>query len=262
MTRQFDEGVRDVMRVLGLAALVGSAATFGVKAINKELEKSFAPTQVKIEALKQAEEEATEPEIKEVIRQAAILVKPSASAIDKINKMYNQKVSKREVIEMAKPYIIQHEIYGNDIRSKINSKFLTAYKDDAKIPNWTIGIGHKVLPGEPKVITAEQALEIFDKDLNRVYDTNERIFGDTWNDLSPDMKVALMDASFRGEIKKDYAWPRYIKARKFNQAANEYLNSNEYRSRLAKGNNDSVVRRNNSNAAIFRGEGKVKDFIR
>lgn len=262
MTRQFDEGVRDVMRTLGLAALVGSAATFGIKAINKELEKSFAPTEVKVEALKQAEEEATDPEIKEVIRQAAVLVKPSASAIDKINKINNQNLSKRQVIEMAKPYITQHEIYGNDIRSKDNEKFLKAYRDDAISPNWTIGIGHKILPGEPRAITAEQALEIFDKDLNRVYDTIERIFGDTWNDLSPDMKVALMDAGFRGEIRKSYKWPRYIKARNFNQAAREYLNSDEYRLRLAKGNNDSVVRRNNSNAAIFRGEGKVKDFIR
>ena len=74
MTEQFDEGVRDVMRSVGLAALIGSAAVFGVKAINKALEQSNAPQQEKMQALQQAAAKTTNPVAKQAIKQAAIQV--------------------------------------------------------------------------------------------------------------------------------------------------------------------------------------------
>jgi hypothetical protein len=258
MTEQFDEGVMDIMRSVGLAALIGSVATYGVKAINKELEKSMAPSQEKIQALQQAATQTSDPVAKQAIKQAAVLVKPNKP-------LPSQHIQKRssdeDIISRAKPYITQHEIYGTDIYSKSNAKFLTVRPDDAKAGNPTIGIGHKVLPGDPTSITPKQALAIFDRDIRLKYSDIKRIFAPVWNKLSDDQKIALLDAHFRGEIKSTYKWPVYLKKGLFKRAAAEYLNSAELKERQATGRGGSVAKRNRSNSLIFSGKAKISDFI-
>ena len=54
MTEQFDEGYKEAMRRLSLASIMAAAATFGIKAINKELEKSYASPIEVVQALKEA----------------------------------------------------------------------------------------------------------------------------------------------------------------------------------------------------------------
>lgn len=259
MTEQFDEGVRDVMRSVGLAALIGSAAVFGVKAINKALEQSTAPQQEKMQALQQAAAETTNPTAKQAIKQAAILVKPNKSLIHQ--RLLHSQSSDDVIINKAKPYIMQHEIYGTNIYSKANAKFLTAYSDDAKARNLTIGIGHKILPGDPTTITPKQALQMFDKDLRLKYNDIKRIFKSVWPSLSDDQKIALLDAHFRGEIKSTYKWPVYIKKGLFKKAAAEYLDSAELKGREAAGRGGSVAVRNKRNSLIFAGRAKISDFL-
>lgn len=259
MTEQFDEGVRDVMRSVGLAALIGSAAVFGVKAINKALEQSTAPPQEKIQALQQAAAEATTPVAKQAIKQAAILVKPNKVLMQQ--RLLPKQSSDDVIINKAKPYIMQHEIYGTNIYSKANAKFLTAYSDDAKARNPTIGIGHKILPGDPITITPKQALQMFDKDLRLKYNDIKRIFKSVWPSLSDDQKIALLDAHFRGEIKSTYKWPVYIKKGLFKKAAAEYLDSAELKGREAAGRGGSVAVRNKRNSLIFAGKAKISDFL-
>lgn len=258
MTEQFDEGVRDVMRSVGLAALIGSAAVFGVKAINKALEQSNAPQQEKMQALQQAAAKTTNPAAKQAIKQAAILVKPN-------KQLYTQHIIKassdESIISRAKPYIMQHEIYGTNIYSKANAVLLKVRADDAKAGNPTIGIGHKVLPGDPTTITPDQALKMFDKDIRIKYNDIKRIFKSVWPSLSDDQKIALLDAHFRGEIKTKYKWPAYINKGLFTKAAAEYLNSNELKEREAAGRGGSVAKRNKRNSLIFAGKAKISDFL-
>lgn len=256
MTEQFDEGVKDIMRSIGLAALIGSAATYGIKAINKELEKSMAPPQEKIQALQQAAIQTSDPVAKQAIKQAAVLVKPNIPS-----QHIQKKSSDEDIISRAKPYITQHEIYGTDIYSKSNARFLTVRPDDAKAGNPTIGIGHKVLPGDPTSITPKQALTMFDKDIRLKYNDIKRIFAPVWHKLSDDQKIALLDAHFRGEIKSTYKWPVYLKKGLFKKAAAEYLNSTELKERKAAGRGGSVAKRNKSNSLIFSGKAKISDFL-
>ena len=267
MTEQFDEGVRDVMRVFGLAALIGSAAAFGVKSINKALEQSTAPPQEKMQALQQAAAETTNPTAKQAIKQAAILVKPNRAVLVKPNRelmqqrLMHTQSSDEVILSKAKPYIMQHEIYGTNIYSKANAKFLTAYSDDAKARNRTIGIGHKLLPGDSTTITPKQALQMFDKDLLLKYNDIKRMFKSIWPKLTDDQKIALLDAHFRGEIKLKYKWPAYMNKGLFKKAAAEYLNTAELKEREAAGRGGSVAVRNNRNSLIFAGKAKISDFL-
>lgn len=258
MTEQFDEGVMDIMRSVGLAALIGSAATYGVKAINKELERSIAPPQEKIQALQQAAATTTNTSARQAIKQAAVLVKSNKSLPQQ--PVY-KKASDEDLITRAKPYIMQHEIYGTNIFSNSNAAFLKVKPDDAKAGNPTIGIGHKVLPGDPTTITPQQALKMFDKDIRLKYSDIKRIFAPVWNKLTDDQKIALLDAHFRGEVKSSYKWPTYIKKGLFKKAASEYLDSTELKEREASGRGGSVARRNKSNSLIFAGKAKISDFI-
>ena len=259
MTEQFDEGVRDIMRSVSLAAIIGSAAVFGVKAINKALEQSMAPPQEKIQALQQAAAETTNPTAKQAIKQAAILVKPNRELTQQ--RLMHTQSSDEVILSKAKPYIMQHEIYGTNIYSKANAKFLTAYSDDAKARNATIGIGHKVLPGDPTTITPKQALKMFDKDLLLKYNDIKRMFKAIWPKLTDDQKIALLDAHFRGEIKLKYKWPAYMNKGLFKKAAAEYLNSAELKEREAAGRGGSVAVRNKRNSLIFAGKSKISDFL-
>lgn len=260
MTEQFDEGVRDIMRTISLAAIIGSAAVGGVKAINRALEQSMAPPQEKMQALQQAAEETTNPSARQAIKQAAILVKPNKELLQQ-RLLQAQQASDEAVLTKAKPYIMQHEIYGTNIYSKANAKFLTAYSDDAKARNLTIGIGHKVLPGESTTITPKQALEMFDKDLRLKYKGIKKIFNTIWPKLTEDQKIALLDAHFRGEIKLKYKWPAYMNEGSFKKAAAEYLNTTELKNRKAAGTGGSVEIRNNRNSLIFAGKSKISDFL-
>lgn len=259
MTEQFDEGIKDIMRSVSLAAIIGSAATLGVKGINKALEQSSAAPEEKIQALQQAAAETSIPAKKQAIKQAAILVKPNKALIQQYSlpKYSNDEI----ILNKAKPYIMQHEIYGTNIYSKANAKFLTAYSDDAKARNPTIGIGHKILPGEPTSITPEQALKIFDNDLRIKLNDIKRIFKGVWPNLSDDQKIALLDAHFRGEIKSTYKWPVYIKQGLFRKAAAEYLDSAELKKRKAAGRGGSVAVRNHRNSLILAGKAKISDFL-
>ena len=105
MTGQFDEGVKDIMRSIGLAAIIGSAAIYGTKAINKELEKSMSSPQEKIQALQQAATQTSDPTAKQAINQAAILVRPNKSL-----PLQDVRSSDEDIIKQSKPYIMQHEI--------------------------------------------------------------------------------------------------------------------------------------------------------
>lgn len=259
MTEQFDEGIKDIMRSVSLAALIGSTATFGVNAINKALEQSSAPSQEKIQALQQAAAETSNPTEKQAIKQAAILVKPNKALIQK--RLLHTHSSDDVILNKAKPYIMQHEIYGTNIYSKANAKFLTVGPDDAKARNPTIGIGHKMLPGDPNTITPKQALKMFDKDLRLKLNDLKRIFKDVWPNLSDDQKIALLDAHFRGEIRSTYKWPVYIKQGLFKKAAAEYLDSVELKQREAAGKGGSVAVRNKRNSLIMAGKAKISDFL-
>jgi len=273
MTQQFDEGVREILVALSLGT---TALT--TKYILNQLDKRPEPAQEKIEALGVLQKKA--PEAKQEIQQAKQVVAKKAEERPEVlfpktsPKPWNWDISTKEVIlDKAARYITPFEIYGSDFAAPENSKFRNPYEDDKKY--WTIGIGTLIgkgsykdklkflqdrkKQGKPSSITYEEAIEMFQTSLNKKYDLLERVFGDQWNTFSDEMKVALIDITYRGDLisrqtGKLLKFVGHIKNKKFKEAAAEYLNHKEYKKRLKEGR-DSVVRRMQSNYKIMKEEG-------
>ena len=176
---------------------------------------------------------------------------------------------RQQILRDAAAYITPFELYGG-IDSSENDKFMSPYQDDHKL--WTIGIGHllgkgtsndkaryiqqRKAAGKPVKLSRDEALSIFQKDLNRVYNTLLRVFGDQWYQFPDDLKVALVDVAFRGDLASRqtgrlHKFVGMLKRGEYKAAAEEYLDHKEYKKRVKKGE-DSVVRRMNSNHEIMR----------
>jgi GH24 family phage-related lysozyme (muramidase) len=267
--KQIDEGVKDLVMALLATAATGA----GLKYSYDQFNASKEPIEVKIQAAKQAKEISDDPQFDKTMD--AILKKyksaepekePEKAILVKPNKRYdpNPEVS----IEQFSKYIIPSEIYGNDLRDKSNRKFFKPYPDDVGL--WTIGIGHLIGKGSysdmqkfvaknGSSISIEQLLKMFDNDVKKHVDIAKNKFKNQWEEFSPDLKMALVDISFRGDLlnpksKDDFNFVKQIKNRKFKEAAVTYLDHTEYKARKAEGGKDGVVTRMNRNAKYIANE--------
>jgi GH24 family phage-related lysozyme (muramidase) len=282
MTQQFDEGVREIL--LGLVSL--GATAFEADYIFKHLNKRPESPKEKIEALEILQRKASSQEewmdiesVKDYIQKHKIQ-KPEILFPKTSKKPYGwddepvrDTSSKEDILKQAAKYITPFEIYGNDITTPENSKFVEPYQDDKKY--WTIGIGTLIgkgtprdrdhfiqerrRQGKPAKISHKEAIEMFEAGLNSKYNLLERVFKDQWDTFSDEMKVVLIDIAYRGDLisrqtGKIFKFVGHIKNKDFQKAAKEYLNHEEYKKRLREGNNDSVVRRMNSNYNIMKKE--------
>lgn len=211
----------------------------------------------------------------------------SPDSVEKVKKIVEKpKISKTnqvlpidknkqiEFYKRAKNYIEKNENHDLKIRNKW-------YKDNKGYP--TIGIGHLVLKsdidngilkkGEYKLdkkgnlvsvnISDERARQIFDLDLSKKLQMIKKQF--PRYDLYPEsVKIVLLDGFFRGDLagspsakaliktamefyfKKDYEKSQAY----LNAAANEYLDSEEYR--ISKKEKSGIYKRMNNNANILR----------
>lgn len=282
---QLDEGVREL--VLGLIGAASLAYPIG-KGVEKFLDGRDESKQEQIQALEIAEDRLNNPEFdraaKEIIvklkkeeqqespgpnasptrstfpRQIPVLVKPNLERI------------RQSVLEDAVEYIIPFELHGN-LNNPKNDEFMVPYQDDHKL--WTVGVGHLIGKGtsrdkenyikqrkdagKPVALTRSEAMSIFQKDLNRVYNTLLRVFGEKWYQFPNELKVALVDVAFRGDLAsrqtgKLHKFVGMLKRGEYKAAAEEYLDHEEYKKRVKEGV-DSVVRRMNSNHAIMKSIG-------
>lgn len=137
----------------------------------------------------------------------------------------------------------------------------TLYRDS--YGHWTIGIGHLVTPQElnkfkNKTLSQQEIMDLFNKDLNSKLQLAKQQFGSVFDTFSEDLKIAILDGYFRGDMPKSPNTIALLKQRKFKQAANEYLNNNEYRAALQPNSNaKGVAKRMQLNANIIFAEPQI-----
>lgn len=160
---------------------------------------------------------------------------------------------KDSFIKKAADYIKKHEGYRRRI-----------YDDGKKNPdgtiNWTIGIGHLLQRGEyekykDKELTDDEILALFDKDLRQKIAAARKEFGSQFDSFSDDLKVAIVDGYFRGDLPKSPRTIKLLKAGRFKEAAIEYLDHDEYRaSKSGKSGMGGIAPRMERNAQIMAAE--------
>lgn len=129
------------------------------------------------------------------------------------------------------------------------------YKDSKGF--WTIGIGHLVTPDEltyykGKTLSQGEIYSLFARDLQKKLALVKKHFP-KYNSYPDDLKIAILDGYFRGDLAHSDKTRALLNAGKFKAAAKEYLNHNEYRAALASGS--GVAPRMQRNAQIFARQG-------
>jgi GH24 family phage-related lysozyme (muramidase) len=244
----FDEGVKEIM--MSLFSL--GATAYEVDYVTQQLKNRPEPIEQKLEALSQAKK-----------------VKPNLSfdqAYQKLMDYYKTPQTPKQDVSLDEiaDYIIPSEIMGNDLNSPQNKKFFSPYKDDVGL--WTIGIGHLIGNGSDKDkkvfvskygnrLTSDQIKTMFKKDLVKHLNNAKSKFPTQWKNFSPNLQKVLVDISYRGDLfnpksTQDFEFLKSIRNNDFKTAAEQYLDHNEYKQRMAK-KTDGVVKRMDRNAKII-----------
>lgn len=240
MTQQFDEGVKEI--VLSLLSLAATA--YEADYLAKYLSKINDTPEHKVAAVQQAETIINSPKFDQAAKRVLVKLKhPTAAA----------SISDSALYDKAAKFVMANEIIGTNIRDKANDRFLSVHLDDAGIP--TIGIGHKMMPGDPKVLNHAQVEALFKKDLAKHFNIVKKMFNKQWNKLPADIKIALIDISYRGDLVPpeggEFNFVKLIKQGKYAAAAKQYLDHTEYRERKQVSKSNGVVKRMNKNAKII-----------
>lgn len=240
MTQQFDEGVKEI--VLSLLSL--AATSYEANYLAKYLSQINDTPEHKVAAVQQAETIINSPKFDQAAERVLVKLKqPTTTA----------KISDSDLYDMAAKFVMANEIIGTDIRAKVNDRFLTVHPDDAGID--TIGIGHKLMPGDPKVLNHAQVEALFKKDLAKHFNIVKGMFRAQWDKLPTNLKIALIDISYRGDLVPqkggEFNFIKLIKQGKYATAAKQYLDHTEYIKRKHKDKSNGVVKRMDKNAKII-----------
>lgn len=248
--------------VLGLLAI--GTAPYSASKIEDVLGKQPVPIEQKIDALQVADDILRSSNfhkaVEEYIQRLQGEDTPPESASDRnsIEDIPPPKSDSR-IKAIASTLIKPVEIYGTDISEPRNKRFLRPYKDDTGI--YTIGIGHKIGDGSRTdknkwvkkyghSISPKFAEKLFDKQLTYHLTRVKDIFGSTLNDVTDGQAGVLIDISYRGDLLPDMDWVKLLQKGKNIEAANEYLDHVEYKTRKKRGR-DGVVKRMERNAGIL-----------
>jgi len=292
---QYNEGVRAV-----LAAVIGLGSVgllYNIDAINRELQKRPESPSQKVQAIQQIDQQINSDEFHRVAAgvidkitkepQAADTDKSQPKAADKTPPAKSTQKDPKpaepvsaepqaddEVIgRLAATYILPSEIYGNNIHSRTNNKFMRPYRDD--VGKWTVGVGHligngsdadkkaflkdRAKKGLPSTMTRREALSLFDHDISERVPRVRKKFATQWPSLSNQLKAALVDIEYRGDLLKkgdgEFKWVELLKQGEYDKAAEIYLQHKEYRKRSNKNpKGDGVVKRMNRNSSAIAAE--------
>lgn len=292
---QYNEGVKAVLAaVIGLGSV---GLLYNIDAINRELQKRPESPSQKVQAIQQIDQQINSDEFHRVAAgvidkitkepQAADTDKPQPKAADKTPPAKSAKKAPKpaepmsaepqaedEVIgRLAATYILPSEILGNNIYSKANNKFMRPYRDDVK--KWTIGVGHLIGNGSdadmkafvkerankglPPTMTRREALNLFNHDVSIRVPRVRAKFAEQWPSLSNQLKAALVDIEYRGDLEKkgpgEFKWVELIRKGEYDKAAAAYLQHKEYKKRAKKKpKGDGVVKRMNRNSSVIAAE--------
>lgn len=203
--------------------------------------------------------------------------KPTFTIGKALKDIYSVFTPKDEaLISLASKFILPSEILGSDINNKANDKFMSPYQDDVK--KWTIGVGHLIGDGSDEAkeafvkkrkskglsptLSRKEALELFNKDVSKRVPRVKEMFSDQWSSMSNELKAALVDIEYRGDLQKKgegvFDWVQLIKDGKYKEASKKYLDHKEYKKRNKSKKKDGVVKRMNRNSKIIAAEVPVK----
>lgn len=142
----------------------------------------------------------------------------------------------------------------------------TPYTDTKN--KWTIGIGTLIGKGTEedlrksefygKQIDENTAAQIARRDLQAKADLMRQPdqLGKVVDSFSPELQAKLLSGYYRGDISGSPKAKALLNARKFKQAANQFLDNDEYRA--AKASKSGVAKRMEELAEAIRNEGKPK----
>jgi GH24 family phage-related lysozyme (muramidase) len=264
---QIDESVKNLVMALLATTMAGG----GIKYAMDKFNASDEPLKNKIKAVEQAKELSNDSEFDNTMN--AILQKYSPNEPIKPKAILVKPLKRYDIqpdleIDDFRNFIMPSEIYGNSLQNPKNKKFLKPYQDDAGL--WTIGIGHLIGRGSYSdmenfvkrngpSISMSDVVKMFDKDVIKHMNLAKRKFGNQWDSFSPELKKALVDISFRGDLfkpnsKDDFNFVKQIKRGEFENASKTYLIHKEYKKRISEGGEDGVVKRMNRNSKIIADE--------
>lgn len=259
---ELNEGFKETL-INSLMALFSMGATvYEGDYILNVLNKQPAPIEQKVEALNIIKNKTVNQKLKNAIDDVVKKINQPAQKI-------KQDISgeKSKILNLSVKYTLPNEILGNDINDKINDKIMTPYLDD--VGYWTVGVGHLIGSEKNKnswiqnrkkqqksiTLSRKEAIEQFKQDLEKHYKLVQKKFQTQWYDFPDQLKVALIDISFRGDLenpnKGDFNFVNLIKQGNYKKAASEYLDHTEYKTRNLKKTKDGVVKRMNKNASII-----------
>lgn len=255
------EQVNESAKQLAAAILAMAAVPVGIKQINKAILASQEPIENKISAIEIAKNNSKDfkfdSEMDKILKNVE---QPQ------IIKRVAEPVVKEPTVEEYSKYIMPSEIFGNGIDDPRNERLFKPYRDDVGL--WTVGIGHLIGTGKdsdknafvkkygPK-LTKQQVVSIFNDEVKLHINLTKKVFGNQWNKLSPMLKMALVDISFRGDLlnpksKNDFDFVKNIKQGNYKTAAKLYLDHKEYKKRMLNNpKGDGVVKRMNRNAEVM-----------
>ena len=266
MTQQFDESMKEI--VLGLLAI--GTAPYSASKIEAILDKTPAPIEQKIDALEIADGILNSSKfhnaVEDYVQRSSTSFSPEDTPPEPESKTGSVEdippaKSESQIKAIAGDLIKPVEIYGTNISEPRNKRFLRPYKDDVGV--YTIGIGHKIGDGSKAArnkwvkkhghsISPKFAEKLFDNQLDLHLDRVKGIFGLTFNDFTDSQSAVLIDISYRGDLLPDMEWVNLLKRGKNIEAANEYLDHQEYKKRKKRGR-DGVVKRMERNAGLLTG---------
>ena len=252
-SQQLEEGFKELL----FALFSLGAGMYEINYVTDLLNKQNIPVSQQADAVEKLQQAAKDPKF-------------TATAKKVIGKLQHDAVpnksSKAQVLNKVHAFILPNEVFGKNIENPQNDKLMTPYKDDVGL--WTIGVGHligngsnvakaawikdRVKAGKSTTITRAEALKMFDADVEKHYDRAHSTFKGSWDNLSLQLKIALVDISYRGDLDKagtkDFDFVASIKKGMFKTAAKQYLDHSEYKKRSSV-TDDGVVKRmqNNSN---------------
>lgn len=155
-----------------------------------------------------------------------------------VNKVERQAMEKEEPIttettydrpasqdmQVYKEFLIEEE----DIKTE-------AYKPDPNEEFYTIGVGHYGADvKEGQVITEEEALNLLEDDISKRLPAIRKAIP-KFDDMPIEVKKHIVGSWFRGSLSGSPKTLRLINEGKFEEAAKEFLNNNEYRTTTLRG---------------------------
>jgi len=256
---RLEEGFKELL----LALFSLGASMYEADYVYDLLNKQHVPVAQQVDTMQKLQQQVKDPRF----NATAIKVIGKLQRADDDNKKIN-KSSKSQVISKARLFILPNEVLGKNIENSKNDRFMMPYRDDVGL--WTIGVGHligdgsdaakaagvnsRLWAGKSTTITRAEALKMFDASIEIHYERAHAKFKSVWDSLSLQLKVALVDISYRGDLDKpgakDFDFVTSIKNGLFKQAAKQYLNHTEYKKRSSV-KDDGVVKRMQVNSNIM-----------